>query len=156
MDNPKVLIEQNKFGKCLIATSNIAKDEVIAEFDGSEYFVEKATDLPPAVANHVIQFEEHAWRDSNGLARYINHSCEPNCGMRGLFTIVAMRDIAAGEELLWDYDMSEDSDWRMECRCGTPSCRKVIGSFGQLPTEIRQKYRGYISDWLVEKYDLEK
>lgn len=65
-----------------------------------------------------------------------------------------MRDIHVGEELTWDYDMTEDSDWRMECRCGTPSCRKRIGSFASLPQSIREGYEGYISDWLVEKYRL--
>jgi hypothetical protein len=156
MDNSKVLVGQNIFGKCLIANSDIAKDELIVEFDGDVLEVEKASLLPQANVNHAIQFEEHKWRDSNGVARNINHSCEPNCGMKGLFTLVAMRDIKKGEELLWDYDMSEDSDWRMECECGTPSCRKVIGSFAQLPDEVRQKYKGYISDWLVKKYGLEK
>ncbi|MEY4026238.1 MAG: hypothetical protein RL438_1751, partial [Actinomycetota bacterium] len=37
----------------------------------------------------------------------INHSCEPNCGMRNATTIVAMRDIAVGEELTFDYAMSD-------------------------------------------------
>ena len=65
-----------------------------------------------------------------------------------------MRDIRAGEELLWDYDMSEDSDWRMECRCGSVSCRKIIGAFSLTPQSVRDKYHGYISDWLVVKYGL--
>ncbi len=156
MDNIKVSVEQNRFGRSLVANSDIKKDEVIAEFDGEIFELEKASDLPAANINHAIQFEEHKWRDSNGIARLINHSCEPNCGMQGLFTLIAMRDIATGEELFWDYDMSEDSDWRMNCLCGAPSCRKVIGAFRLLPQEVRDKYRGYISDWLVEKYGLEK
>jgi len=84
----------------------------------------------------------------------MNHSCEPNCGIKNLFSIVAMQDIQKGEELTLDYDMVEDSDWRMECLCGSPICRKIIGSFGLVPKNIREKYKGYISEWLVKKYNL--
>jgi SET domain-containing protein len=154
MDNPKVKVDQNRFGKCLIAVERIAKDEVIGEFDGEIFEAENTAALPKDVADHAVQFEEHKWKESEGVARYINHSCEPNCGISGLFTLVAMRDIQAGEELLWDYDMTEDSDWRMECKCGIPSCRKIIGAFGIMPESTRKKYKGYISDWLVKKYNL--
>ena len=65
-----------------------------------------------------------------------------------------MRDIEQGEELMWDYEMSEDSDWRMDCKCETPSCRKVIGAFSNMPQEVRDKYKGYISEWLVDKYKI--
>lgn len=84
----------------------------------------------------------------------MNHSCEPNCGIKNLFSIVAMQDIQKGEELTWDYDIVEDSDWRMECLCGSPICKKIIGSFGLVPKNIREKYKGYISEWLVKKYNL--
>ncbi len=156
MDNPNIEIKETTFGKGLFAVADIQAGEVVAEFDGDTFECEKASDLPEANKNHAIQFEEHRWRDSNGIARYINHSCEPNCGMQGLFTIVAMKDIKAGQELLWDYDMTEDSDWRMECQCGASTCRHTVGSFTNVPEEIRKKYKGYISDWLVEKYGLGK
>jgi hypothetical protein len=87
-----------------------------------------------------------------GIGRYFNHSCEPNCGFKGKFQIVAMRDIKKGEWCTWDYEMSEDSDWKMECKCGTKKCRKIIGAFKNMPPEIRKKYGCYISDWLVKKY----
>lgn len=154
MDNPKVTVSKNKFGKCLIANSDIKKDEIIAEFDGAIHVAEKCIDLPKDIADHAVQFEEHRWKDSRGMARYMNHSCDPNCGIKNLFTLVAMRDIQKGEELTWDYDMTEDDGWRMECSCGSPICRKIIGAFGLAPQSIREKYKGYISDWLVKKYNL--
>lgn len=123
-------------------------------FDGEFYSANKISELSKDVADHAIQYDEHKWRDSNSIARYINHSCNPNCGIKNLFTLVAMNDIKKGEELLWDYDMTEDSDWRMECFCGSTNCRKIIGSFSMVPEEIRKKYKGYISDWLVKKYSL--
>ena len=65
-----------------------------------------------------------------------------------------MRDIKKGEELTFDYEMCEDSDWTLHCKCGNKNCRKIIGAFRNMPEETRKKYNGYISDWLKEKYKI--
>ncbi len=153
MDNSHVQVgEREGFGKALYATQIIKKDEVICEFDGDVFEAGKCTDLPKDIADHAIQIAEHHWKESAGFARYINHSCDPNCGMQGLTTIVAMRDIQQGEELTWDYDMTEDSDWRLTCLCGTKLCRGVIGAYKLVPEDVRKKYGTYVSSWLREKY----
>lgn len=68
-------------------------------------------------------------------ARYVNHSCEPNCEadeIGGRIFITAIRDIPAGAELTYDYNMEAPSplprDWRRRyaCRCGALRCRKTI------------------------------
>lgn len=78
------------------------------------------------------------------LDDFTNHSCEPNCGLRVFpsgFDMIALRDIAAGEELTYDYSTHlENPQETMTCRCGAPSCRGVIRSFSQLPALRRQQY----------------
>ncbi|GAA39455.2 histone-lysine N-methyltransferase MLL3 [Clonorchis sinensis] len=68
-----------------------------------------------------------------GLARYINHSCEPNCTAEVLncengshIIIIASRDIEKGEELTYDYkfDIEEERGDRIPCLCGAPNCRR--------------------------------
>lgn len=62
-------------------------------------------------------------------ARLINHSCEPNCEaevQRGHIWIVALRDIAAGEELTYDYGYDFDLWDEHPCRCAKPSCLGYI------------------------------
>jgi SET domain-containing protein len=150
MDNPKVDLKPSPLGGVgAFAREHIEAGELIAEFDGTIYpfhYPAWTNDL----LNHAVQFERFRFRDSKGLARYVNHSCEPNCGIQGLFKIVAMRPITPGEEIAYDYEMIEDSDWwRMQCQCGTPSCRKVIGAYRNLPPDHRARYRGFISDWLI-------
>ncbi len=57
---------------------------------------------------------------------FLNHSCEPNVGVAGNIIFVAMRDIAAGEELTIDYAMFDDDNSRMTCHCGLPACRGIV------------------------------
>jgi len=68
-------------------------------------------------------------------ARFINHSCDPNCEAvdeRKRIYIEAIRDIAEGEELAYDYqyerDGTEDEKWEKiyVCKCGAPTCRGTI------------------------------
>ncbi|XP_026321911.1 uncharacterized protein LOC113231673 isoform X2 [Hyposmocoma kahamanoa] len=69
---------------------------------------------------------------SGGLARYINHSCQPNCVAETVevdrhvrIIIFAKRRIARGEELAYDYKFDiEDDAHKIMCMCGAPNCRK--------------------------------
>ena len=72
------------------------------------------------------------WGNSS---RFINHSCAPNCEadeIGGRIFITSIRDIPAGAELTYDYNMEPPSplprDWRTRyaCRCGTMRCRGTI------------------------------
>ena len=68
-------------------------------------------------------------------ARWINHSCAPNCEAReidGRVFIHALRDLRAGEELFYDYHLSLDERHtprlkrEYACRCGAPDCRGTM------------------------------
>mgnify|MGYP002629357108 FL=1 len=62
-------------------------------------------------------------------ARYINHSCEPNCEsqvVRGRVWIVAIREIRPGDELSYDYYYDYEHYHEHPCRCGAKSCAGYI------------------------------
>jgi hypothetical protein len=62
-------------------------------------------------------------------ARYINHSCEPNCEsqvVRGRVWIVSLREIQPGEELTYDYYYDYDHYHEHPCRCGAKTCAGYI------------------------------
>ena len=68
--------------------------------------------------------------DGEGLGAYLNHSCDPNCEVdeiKGRVWIFAMRNIAAGEELVWDYSLYDDDD-PAPCHCGAANCRGTMYS----------------------------
>jgi SET domain-containing protein len=68
-------------------------------------------------------------------AQYINHSCEPNCAAvteKKHVYIESIHEIQPGEELLYDYNLTRESDddealeKLYECRCGAPNCRGTM------------------------------
>jgi SET domain-containing protein len=68
--------------------------------------------------------------DGEGLGAYLNHSCDPNCEVdeiKGRVWIFALRNIAAGEELVWDYSLYDDDD-PAPCHCGAGNCRGTMYS----------------------------
>jgi SET domain-containing protein len=78
-------------------------------------------------------------------ARFINHSCEPNCEsvvVRRRVYIQALRDIEEGEELLYDYWYVTDAGYTLDdlqriypCRCGASGCRGTIAR----PPPVRRR-----------------
>jgi hypothetical protein len=68
-----------------------------------------------------------------------------------------MRDIPAGSELTIDYAMIDgDPDERMECSCGATTCRGTItGNDWRLP-DLQQRYAGYFSRYLEERFERDR
>jgi hypothetical protein len=89
--------------------------------------------------------------EREGSMIFSNHSCEPNIGVRGQIVFVAMRDISAGEELTHDWAMTDDDTYRMDCRCGTLACRKVITGQDWRRKDLQAKYGRHMSWYLLEK-----
>jgi len=145
-------------GRGLVAVTPFARDEVVAVKGG--HIVDTATlsALPERLRNsdvqiwddlHLVAVEEAEYEP---VMLFINHSCEPNVGFVGNIVLVAMRDIAAGEELTTDYALFDDADDPMTCNCGTPSCRGTItGRDWQLP-ELQRTYGSYFSAYLLRRF----
>jgi hypothetical protein len=132
------------------------------DFARGEVVVRATGEVIPFQTRHSIQIDWDRHLEPDPPARYLNHSCDPNMGIktngRGLPDFVAMRDIAAGEELTWDYAMSEWThcerpdpalEFDLVCLCGSGNCRGKMGYYSELPDELKKKYEGFISDYLV-------
>jgi SET domain-containing protein len=76
--------------------------------------------------------------DGHCMAMFINHSCDPNCEteeVRGRVWIRAIRKIAAGEEITYDYCLYDGGDEEANCNCGARKCRGTMYS----SQEIRRR-----------------
>lgn len=70
--------------------------------------------------------------DGHSTAMFINHSCHPNCETEeigGRVWIKAIRNIAAGEEITYDYCLYDGADdEHAHCNCGARRCRGTMYS----------------------------
>ena len=153
-DNTNVAVRPNgKLGLAVFAMSDIDAGSRIAVFTGEKYKSETALGLPEIMRDHAIQIgaDEYVF-GHKGLAHCLCHSCDPNCGIRGLTEIFAVRDILKGEQVTWDYRCSENSNWVLEtCLCGSDRCTGSVGNHDSLPKKIKAEYsaKGMVSDWLT-------
>ena len=91
-----------------------------------------------------------------GNKMFLNHSCNPNVGIRGQISFVAMRDIRKGKELTYDWAMENPGRWRFKCHCGEKICRTAVtGNDWKLPN-LQMRYKGFFSAFIQEKIDKSK
>lgn len=125
--------KSNIGGYGLFAGEKIVKGEYVLSFGGvlapiSERQSDKYIPSTFAGITDLIMICEGNDSEKD-YSDYINHSCSPNIGMDDCLTMVAIRDIEAGEELTCDYAFWEaDENWvlRCDCNCGSPECRMHI------------------------------
>jgi len=91
----------------------------------------------------------------DNLGKYLCHSCEPNVGIKQRTMVVAFEDIEKGEEIVIDYAMIVDkyggemTSENIVCKCGSKNCRGELGCWSRLSGEIREKYKGFVSEYLL-------
>jgi len=84
---------------------------------------------------------------------YVNHSCDGNCWYENDELLVAMRDIKQGEELCYDYALTEgDSNWVIpKCLCGTKLCRGTVTGNDHLLPGLQAKYGNHFLSYVQKK-----
>ncbi len=157
--SPKLQVraEPEKGGFGVYARGSVAVGEVVAVWGGYIVDAEQLATLPHEIQQHTVQIEEGLYSATIGgaeTADFINHSCDPNLGLRGQITLVALRDIDVGEEVCFDYATTDCTPYdEFECHCGTPICRGTVrGDDWKLP-ELWAKYAGYFSPYLQRRID---
>jgi uncharacterized protein len=103
----KLVVRRSRTGRGLFTASPIERGRCIVEYTGrvlseAETYVSRSKYLFAVTRRKTID----GWERGN-IARYINHSCSPNCEIeiwRGRVFVMAKRDIEPGEELSYDYD----------------------------------------------------
>lgn len=142
-------------GYAVYAGRPIQKGELLVVWSGTLVDGETLSRLPANFRRHSLQVEENHFLVSLTdcePADYVNHSCDPNAGLSGQIALVAMRDIEPGEEITYDYAMSDGSGYdEFECKCGAPQCRHWVSSRDWQLAELWSKYEGYYSPYLAAR-----
>ena len=116
----------------LFAKGDINKGEKVIEYKGRKFThkqVEENDRFDNSKAIYLFTLNERYVLDGDtktNTAKYINHSCDPNCEVdiiNGKIWIIAIKDIKKGDELSYDYGFGYDADFRQfPCKCGSKNC----------------------------------
>ena len=125
-------------GQGVYAERPYAAGETILVFTGEEMTTAEADRR--AVRRHCLDVGPGRQLYVDPPARFLNHSCDPNAGLRDAVTLVAARDIGEGEEIVFDYSTSvPDASWTLACRCGAASCRGLVVGWPALDEKTKRR-----------------
>lgn len=143
-------------GRGLFTRDELGAGEVVCEFRlvrevASRLDVE---DDPDASPDHCTFVDGKIYLVA-APERYVNHSCDPNVytAFRGeQVSLVALREIAAGEELTTDYLINNEGGDSWTCGCGASRCRGKTGvSFFSLPLAFQEEYAPLLAPWFLRR-----
>ena len=154
--SPALEARTSHTGSGIFALQPIAKDAVLIVWTGRILSAEQTLSLMDTADKHYILqiadgFYQTPLQAGREPADWTNHSCAPNAGFgkQSPICLSAMRAIAAGEEVTFDYAMCETDErlWEpMECMCGAEQCRGLItANDWRLHPQLWQRYEGYFS-----------
>ena len=127
-------IVENSYGRALVAEGELAAGVVVARFDGPRV---KTADVPEAEVCYVLWMDGDDWMIPQTSARFVNHSCTPNCKVNDDLQVYTTRSVAAGEELTFAYnhvypgEVPPDWDprWSFRCCCGAARCQGEVNGW---------------------------
>ncbi len=133
-------------GRGLFATAAIRAGEVVVIWGG---------DVVEVYRKGCVAIGEAVYLGgAPGPSDLMNHSCEPNVWMQDEVTLVARRDIAAGDEVTIDYALFQgDEAWtaRWRCRCGAARCRGAVSGQDWRSAELQTRYGRHFSPFINER-----
>ena len=152
---PRVfVVKKCRLGKGLLAASDIKKGELILEFNGP--IISAAGAKRKGIhEGDVVQIGFNKYIDCTKPCVYVNHSCNPNAGVKDDIKLFAIKNIKAGEQITFDYStVMDEDDWEMDCKCGSKNCRKRIRDFKYLPKSLQKKYLklGIVQGFIARKF----
>ena len=122
---------------------------------GETVMVGKIKEILNKNDSHASQIDENTHARHAGIVPKVNHSCGPNCGIKvnetGAHDFVAMKNIAIGEEITFDYVMRNYSieHFPEQCQCGAPECRGQVTGWKDLPQKKKEEYRDFVAPYLL-------
>ncbi len=137
-----IYIAGTKFGNGVFATRDIGNGELICVMVGKKITAKQLDRITKKNRNILVdplQIAEDAYIDLDIPYLYINHSCDPNAGLRNSVMLFAIKPIKKDKEIFYDYSTTWFDGF--DCACGSKLCRKHISDFYTIPPKVRTKYK---------------
>ena len=161
--SPQLEARVSHTGSGIFAVRAVSRGDVLIVWTGRICTAEQTLSLMSTADKHYILqvgdgFYQTPLQALREPADWTNHSCSPNAGfgLQSPVCLSAMRDIAAGEEVTFDYGMCETDErlWEpMECQCGSEQCRRWITANDWKRPELWQRYAGFFSPHVQRRID---
>lgn len=158
--SPKVEIRKSGINKKgMFAKELIKKDEIVYIKGG--HIITRNEIYTTSIINSYLPISDEYYigaltkDEEEDIKLYNNHSCDPNCGMHGEITFIAIRDIQPNEELTIDYAFIDNENYSFECHCGSRHCRHIITGYDWKIKKLQVKYYPYFAQYLKDKIDQE-
>lgn len=143
----RVVVRTARIGQGLFAAKTYAPNQTIIKIAGRVVDAGVLWKRRGSIfAANCYRFGPETYLDpGDDPSRYVNHSCEPNAGVRkhnNQLFLFAAKPIGPGREIFFDYStlLGDDDIWTMRCTCGRRTCRKIIRRFGSLPPAVMDHY----------------
>jgi len=146
-------IDHCDVGLGIFANRDLAPGDVILEIHGPIIDFAETKRRGPRECM-AIQIGYNRYIDTQAPGVFVNHSCNPNAGVRGDKYLVALRPIPKDAEIRFDYSTTmEEQSFTMQCLCGAPDCRKIVRDFSTLPAYVKARYisEGIVMSFIPER-----
>lgn len=173
MGNKIIVKKSNIEGNGIFATAHIKRGELICVFSGKRLSIaqlRKKYQKGEERVSDPLQINDRQYLDLDEPYIFFNHSCQPNATVVDKQRLIAVRNIEAGEEITFDYSVTEWTDasfkewtdpeqknyqkWLMNCYCGASACRQQVGDFLSLPQKLQKDYveKKLVQGFIIKKY----
>jgi uncharacterized protein len=124
-------------------TRTVKRGNLVCEYDGPRFTKDEADERykDRSITYLFSCGDQGEVIDGFGIAMFINHSCDPNCeseDVGGRVFVKAIRDIAAGEELTYEYNLYDSDDAEGDCYCGAKQCRGTMFSEAEVKRRAKK------------------
>ena len=124
----------------------IKKGVRVCEYDGPRLSKAEAdVRYEDRIVTYLFSCGNNQVIDGFSTAMFFNHCCDPNCeseqDAKGRIFISTVRDVAAGEELTYEYNLHDSEDDTQDCYCGGVNCRGTMFSDYELKRRARRAKR---------------
>lgn len=147
-------------GRAAFAEDTLLRGTVVATFGGTASNLTGLWRFDADRVSRSIQVDDDRFLVGPATPEpgdFLNHSCAPNCGMRNATQVATMREVQAGEELTFDYAMTDTVPYdEFECRCNAPSCRGAVRADDWRIPELRRRYEGWFAPHVARRIAAER
>lgn len=150
-------------GQGTFATRHLGQGTLLLVIGGHLATLEEEAKLPQGMQDAGVQIASNLVltpriSELAGSINYVNHCCNPNSGFQGQIFLVAIRDIAQGEEITFDYAMClgdgpHAAPYKLECHCGSAQCRGWITDTDWMIPDLQTRYQGFFQPYLQTRME---